>query len=73
MAKHRVDFSGIAGKAVESVAFHSSADQHSIEIIFKDATALTIDLVPGLSANATLSDWKTGDQRVLHRWPSIKL
>jgi hypothetical protein len=33
---------------------------------------LTVVIDPALTFNANFSDWKTGNQRLLMRWPTVR-
>lgn len=63
----------VKGKVVDFVELWVSADYRCISIRFQDKTDFTVEIDPSLSLtfNAMHSDWKTGDQRVLKRWPSV--
>jgi hypothetical protein len=59
-------FREVRGKIVEQVEV--DPDLQAIIILFKDRTALSFDLDPGLTVYPELSDWKTGDRRGIKRW-----
>ena len=55
---------------MELVELIVDADYHCISIRFQDNTDLSVVIDPGLRFKAEYSDWKTGNQRVLKRWPA---
>ena len=68
-----VRYSQLKGKLVDFVELYVSSDYRCISIRFQDKTDFCVEIDPcfGLTFNAMHSDWKTGDQRVLKRWPSV--
>jgi hypothetical protein len=68
-----VRYSQMKGKLVDFVELWVSSDYRCISIRFQDKTDFTVEIDPclGLTFNAMHSGWKTGDQRVLKRWPSV--
>lgn len=62
-------FREAVGKTVEFVEICTSADFPCIDIGFTDKTALLFLIEARLSMEPTYSDWTTGNQRVLTRWP----
>jgi hypothetical protein len=39
---------------------------------FKDKTDFTVEIDTQIAFHAVHSDWKTGNMRVLNRWPTIR-
>ncbi|HEY2234667.1 MAG TPA: hypothetical protein VGK01_14420 [Candidatus Angelobacter sp.] len=68
-----VRYSQVKGKIVDFVELWVSLDYRCITIRFQDKTDFCVQIDPciGLTFNAMHSDWKTGNQRVLKRWPSV--
>jgi hypothetical protein len=69
-----VRYSQVKGKVVDFVELWVSSDYRCVTIRFQDKTDFCMEIDPciGLAFNAMHSDWKTGDQRVLKRWPSVR-
>jgi hypothetical protein len=69
-----VRYSQVKGKILDFVELWVSSDYRCISIRFQDKTDFCVEIDPciGLAFNAMHSDWKTGDQRVLKRWPSVR-
>ena len=42
-----------------------------VEIGFEDKTALLVIMDTRLTMEPVYSDWKTGNQRFLRRWPAV--
>ncbi len=63
-------FNEVEGKTVEFVEMGTAADFPCIEISFADKTALLFLMGTRLTMEPVYSDWKTGDQRLLRRWPA---
>ena len=68
----RMKFPQVKGKKLEEVDFSTSAEDHSITLVFEDKTALRFDIEPGFTMFADYADWKTGDVRVIRRWPGVR-
>ena len=64
-----VEFPQARGRTVERVKLFVSDGYNCIAIEFEDKTDLSAVIDPGLSFKAEYSDWKTGNQRVLKRFP----
>lgn len=67
-----VEFPRARGRTVERVKLFVSDGYNCIAIEFEDKTDLSVVIDPGLSFRAEYSDWKTGNQRVLKRFPAIR-
>jgi hypothetical protein len=61
----------VKGKTVEFVEMYTAADFPCIEIGFADKTALHFLMDTRLTMEPTYSNWKTGNQRLLRRWPAF--
>jgi hypothetical protein len=66
-----VRFKDAKGKTVEFVEMYTSADFPCVEIGFADKTALHFLIDTRLTMEPTYSNWKTGNQRMLRRWPAV--
>lgn len=62
-------FAEAAGKTVEFIEMDWTADFPCVEVGFDDRTALLFELGSRLTLEPMYSNWKTGNQRVLRRWP----
>jgi hypothetical protein len=49
----------------------TNSDQKCVTLCFNDNTELVVNIEPCLLFTADYSDWKTGDQRIIKRWPHI--
>ena len=67
-----VEFPQAKGRTVELVELIVDADHHCVSIRFQDKTDLSVVIDPALTFNASFSDWKNGEQRVLKRWPTVR-
>ncbi len=67
-----IPFPQARGKTLADIYLTSDADLNCITLSFDDKTELLFDIVPCLTIQAEYSDWKTGDQRVLKRWPRMR-
>ena len=67
-----VEFSQVAGKTIKTVALFTSPEFRAVTLRFDDNTDLTVELRPGFTANTVYSDWRTGNQRVIKRWPPVR-
>ena len=47
-------------------------DVNCVTLCFTDHTELVVDVEPCLAFSADYSDWTTGNQRVLKRWPRVR-
>src|SRR5437868_3936864 len=65
-------FTQVNGKKVESVELWLDSDERVIIVWFQDRTCLHFDLVSDLSVNTDYFDWKSGEQRVIKRWPLVR-
>jgi hypothetical protein len=67
-----LEFNEAKGKTVAFIKMFTDADFPCVEIGFHDKTALHFLLEPSLTMEPTYSSWKTGNQRLLRRWPAIE-
>ncbi len=67
-----VEFPQMKGRTVEKGGLFTSADDHSIEIQFQDKTLLSFRFELGFTLSTDYLDSKTGDGRVIKRWPPIR-
>ena len=67
-----VEFPQTKGRVVELVKLIASDGYSCISIHFQDKTDLRVVIDPYLAFKADFSDWKTDNQRVLKRWPTVR-
>ncbi len=65
-------FPTIRGKTLKTVEFWTYAEGHTIALHFTDKTSLDFRLDPGFTLEVTHSKWKTGNQRIMKRWPLMR-
>jgi|SRR6185437_12933827 len=65
-------FPAVRGKTLADVYLTMDSDQSSVTLHFDDNTDLVVDIEPRLSFSADYSDWKTGNERIIKRWPRIR-
>lgn len=74
--RHRVPgavyFDEVRGKTLEDLSVSADSQANLITLTFDDKTEMTLDVEPGISIGAMLESWKSGNSRVLKRWPKIK-
>jgi hypothetical protein len=70
--KHFLRFNEAKGKTVEFVEMYTDADFPCVEIGFDDKTALHFTMDTRLTMEPVYSNWKTGNQRLLRRWPVVE-
>jgi hypothetical protein len=61
----------VRGKTVDFVEMSAAADFPCVEIGFADKTSLHFLIDPYITMEPTYSNWKTGNQRLLRRWPAV--
>jgi hypothetical protein len=68
-----LDVSNIEGGryTLQFVEMWTAADFPCVEIGFEDKTALLVIMDTCLTMEPVYSDWKTGNQRFLRRWPAV--
>lgn len=64
-------FLDVQGKVVADVYLTTKSYLKCVTLCFDDNTELVVDIEPSLSFKANYSDWKTGNQRIIKRWPRI--
>jgi len=67
-----VELAEVRGLTVEKVVLSTDSDFPCISIRFQDNTDLTVVIDPWLTFRADYSRWKTGNQKVLKRWPVFR-
>jgi hypothetical protein len=74
IAPHRLlkEFPLVKGKKLEGVEFSTMSEDHSLSLLFQDKTLLRFDIQPGFTMFADYADWKTGNQRLIKRWPPVR-
>jgi hypothetical protein len=59
-------------RIVDKIELTADGDIPGIVIRFQDNTDLQVLIDPVLTFRATLYDWKSGSQRVIKRWPTVR-
>ncbi|HWZ44255.1 MAG TPA: hypothetical protein VNW97_12320 [Candidatus Saccharimonadales bacterium] len=67
----RVSFPKMKGRTVDEIELNTSAEHHSIAVRFADQTELRLVLETGFTIRAEHMDMKSGNSRLLQRWPEI--
>jgi hypothetical protein len=67
-----VRYKEMKGRTVERIEVWSSSEYRCISIRFEDKTDFTVEITPRMAFHALHSDWKTGEMRILRRWPAIE-
>ena len=67
-----VRFANMKGRRIEEIELDTSSDYHSISICFTDKTELSLVLETGFTVRAEHADLKSGESRVLRRWPEVR-
>ncbi|HEY6248370.1 MAG TPA: hypothetical protein VI685_00325 [Candidatus Angelobacter sp.] len=67
-----VEFPLAKGRTVEKVQLFLTSNCNSLTIEFQDKTALSLDVVPGLTINAEFQQREKDDIDVLAEWPPIR-
>ena len=60
------------GKIIESVEFSTELGYHSISVNFTDKTSLNFEIEARFLVETDYSNWKTGNQRIIHRWRPVQ-
>jgi hypothetical protein len=71
-SKRFLRFKEAKGKTVSFVEMYTDADFPCVEIGFDDKTALHFTMDTRLTMEPVYSNWKTGNQRLLRRWPVVE-
>jgi len=64
-------FPQIKGKAPIEVELSVSRDDYAITLKFEDKTCLSFDIEPCVTVRPDLSDWKSGDAKLIKQWRPI--
>jgi len=67
-----VEFPQARGRTVDKVELSTDSDFHCVSIRFTDKTDLTVVIDPWLTFQVDYSKWKTGNQKILKRWPVFR-
>ena len=67
-----VQFRETEGKTVEMVELLTAPDYHTISISFRDKTCLHFSIETGFTVRTDYSDWKTGEERTIRKWPLVR-
>src|SRR5215470_1123760 len=67
----RTYFPQANGRIVKEVEFFSEPDNNTLELTFQDDTSLSFEFEPSFVWEAYFARWKSGEQRILHRWTPI--
>jgi hypothetical protein len=67
-----IEFPEMKGRTLDKVKLSTTSDFHSLILDFQDKTSLTLVIEPCFLISANFSDFATGDQRILKRWPTIQ-
>jgi hypothetical protein len=63
----------VRGKTVAWVEIYTGGPNgHSVTVRFQDQTGLHLDITPGFAIQSEYFNMKTGDYRLLKKWPEIK-
>jgi hypothetical protein len=60
------------GKTLDMVEFYTCPGHHIISVRFQDKTSLDFILEPNFVVEPLYSDWKTGNERQVRKWPMIR-
>lgn len=67
-----IHFRELKGKTIEDVVFSAAPSHQDITIKLKDKTGLNFSIAADLILETEYSDWTSGEQRILRRWPPFK-
>jgi len=65
----RTYFPQATGRVVKQVEFFNDPSNNTLELTFQDDTSLSFEFEPSFVWEAYFARWKSGEQRILHRWP----
>ena len=68
----RTFFPQTNGRVVKQVEFFTDQSNNTLELTFQDDTSLSFEFEPSFVWEAYFARWKSGEQRILHRWPPIR-
>jgi len=60
------------GRKVERIDVWFSSNYPCVSVRFEDKTDFTVEIDTRLVFTALHSDWKTGNMRVIRRWPAVE-
>jgi hypothetical protein len=66
-----VEFPQMKGREVQTVRFHSSADENTISIFFRDKHVLSLHFEPALILTSSFLKLNRWDADMLKEWPPI--
>lgn len=64
-------FPQIKGKSLIEVELSVSRDDYAITLKFEDRTSLSFDIEPCVTVLPELSDWHSGDSKLIKQWLPI--
>jgi hypothetical protein len=67
-----VEFPQVKGREVQTVRYHSSADENTISIAFRDQHVLSLHFEPALILTSSLLKVNRWDTDMLKEWPPIR-
>lgn len=67
-----VEFPQAKGRTVDKIELTANGDCPSIVIRFQGNIDLEVLIDPMLEFKARLYDWKSGSQREIKRWPTVR-
>ncbi len=65
-------FPEMKGRTVERIEVCLAPDYRCVSVRFDDKTDFTVEMDTLMVCQAMHSDWKTGNMRVLKRWPAME-
>lgn len=71
-SRHFIELPHSKGRSVDKIELTADGGYQGIVIHFEDNTDLEILIDPLLELKATLFDWKSGSQREIRRWPTVR-
>jgi len=63
-----IHFPQAKDKIIQEIEFSTELGYHCISVNFKDKTSLNFAIDTSFTVETDYSDWKTGNQRIIHRW-----
>jgi hypothetical protein len=66
-----IPFPEVRGKILADAFLTKESDLNCMTFRFNDNTELVVEIEPCLSFAADYSDWKTGNERIIRRWPRV--
>jgi len=68
----RTFFPQAKDRVVKQVEFFTDPSNNTLELTFQDDTSLSFEFEPSFVWEAYFARWKSGEQRILHRWPPMR-